>query len=133
MSDQYLLDTHAILFWYTRNQNEASEEFFEFFDKQDQFGTLKVSAISFLEIALLTKKGKIQISNLHQWQSRLIEKTKLEILNPNPEELINSVFLPDHHKDPFDRILIVQSIRHSLILVTKDSEIKKYALSTFWI
>lgn len=133
MSEEYLLDTHALLYWYTRNQNEASEAFFEFFDQQNQIGSLKVSTICFLEIALLIKKGKIQIGDPYQWQSRLLEKTKLEVLSPSPKELMDSVFLPEYHKDPFDRTLIAQSIQHSLILVTKDSEIKKYALSTFWI
>ena len=34
--------------------------------------------------------------------------------------------LPLHHRDPFDRMLIVQARQQKLILITRDSEISKY-------
>ena len=47
--------------------------------------------------------------------------------------MIDSTLLPDHLKDPFDRLLIAQSNHHEAILVTKDEKIQKYMVSTFWI
>jgi len=37
--------------------------------------------------------------------------------------------LPIHHKDPFDRLLISQTISEEMILVTVDEDIKKYDIS----
>jgi PIN domain nuclease of toxin-antitoxin system len=34
--------------------------------------------------------------------------------------------LPDHHRDPFDRILIAQALHEGFRLVTRDQEIAKY-------
>jgi PIN domain nuclease of toxin-antitoxin system len=40
--------------------------------------------------------------------------------------------LPKLHKDPFDRILIAQSIEHGLALATPDPLIRQYAVKTIW-
>jgi PIN domain nuclease of toxin-antitoxin system len=47
--------------------------------------------------------------------------------------MINSTLLPDHHKDPFDRLLVVQANQNSLLIVTKDKNIDKYEVETFWM
>ena len=36
--------------------------------------------------------------------------------------------LPFHHKDPFDRLLIAQSIEEGLSIVSKDSQFSAYAV-----
>jgi len=41
--------------------------------------------------------------------------------------------LPFHHRDPFDRILIAQSINHSLVLVTRDEVFDAYAVQRLWL
>jgi PIN domain nuclease of toxin-antitoxin system len=38
--------------------------------------------------------------------------------------------LPDLHRDPFDRLLICQAIRHGLTLVTVDAQIQAYPVET---
>jgi PIN domain nuclease of toxin-antitoxin system len=40
--------------------------------------------------------------------------------------------LPEIHKDPFDRILIAQSISEAIAVVTRDSGLGDYGLSTIW-
>ena len=40
--------------------------------------------------------------------------------------------LPDHHRDPFDRMLICQAIHHGMILVTPDEAIHRYPVRTMW-
>jgi len=47
--------------------------------------------------------------------------------------MIDSVSLPDHHKDPFDRLLIAQANRRNMTLVTRDTDIAKYDVSLFWM
>lgn len=38
--------------------------------------------------------------------------------------------LPSHHRDPFDRMLIAQAQAEGLVLVTRDSRIGNYDVST---
>lgn len=129
--DSYLFDTHALIFW--SNKELVSDDFIKFFDKQDQKGNIFVSSISFWEIALLVKKGKIEMKDTHGWKNEILSNTNIKLINPTSSEMIDSTLLPDHHKDPFDRLLIAQAHRNKLLLVTKDKKIQKYTVSTFWI
>ncbi len=131
MSSCYLFDTHALIFWNLKKG--VSDEFVEFFDEQADKGNVIVSSISFWETALLSKKGKIEIADIDLWKSCLTENTNIRIINPEASEMVASVYLPDIHKDPFDRLLIVQANRHNAILVTKDEFIKQYSVEIFWI
>lgn len=127
----YLFDTHSLIFW--DNKESVSKDYIQFFDKQDQQGNLYVSSISFWEIALLLKKDKLEIEDIHTWKDELLKNTNLRLIHPSETELIDSTFLPDIHNDPFDRVLIAQTNQNNFKLVTKDQIIKKYEVSVFWI
>lgn len=131
MSDIYLLDTHALVFWF--NKENVSDEFIDFFDDQMDLGALAVSSISFWEIALLVKKGRIELDDVEAWRIQIVDHTHITVITPTASEMIESVLLPDHHKDPFDRLLIVQAKKNGATLVTKDEHITKYAVKTFWL
>ena len=129
--DTYLFDTHALLFWNTRIA--VSEEFVKFFDKQERQGNILVSSISFWEIALLVKKGNVEISDIHNWKNEILNNTNIRLIDPTASEMIDSTLLPDYHRDPFDRLLIAQANHHGTLFVTKDVKIRQYSVSTFWI
>jgi PIN domain nuclease of toxin-antitoxin system len=40
--------------------------------------------------------------------------------------------LPNHHKDPFDRMLVVQAKAESLTLVTQDGVLSRYLPTIVW-
>lgn len=40
--------------------------------------------------------------------------------------------LSDHHRDPFDRLIISQAMNENLTLITNDHHIQKYAVTTLW-
>jgi PIN domain nuclease of toxin-antitoxin system len=40
--------------------------------------------------------------------------------------------LPDHHRDPFDRLLIAQAMTEELALVSGDHEVAKYKVRIIW-
>jgi PIN domain nuclease of toxin-antitoxin system len=40
--------------------------------------------------------------------------------------------LPDHHKDPFDRLLIAQALEEGFVLMTADTAISKYSVPVLW-
>lgn len=67
------------------------------------------------------------------WKSGLLEKTNIRIIDPSTSDMIDSTLLPDHHKDPFDRLLIVQARRHRAFFVTKDPVIENYSIQTYWV
>ena len=128
----YLLDTHALLFWV--HKKNVSTDFINHLDAADSNSNLKVSSISFWEIALLQKKDKIDfVNDLESWKNKLLIKSNIQIISPTVEEMILSSQLPDLHKDPFDRLLIAQAQCHDLTFVTKDRYIPQYNVKIFWI
>jgi PIN domain nuclease of toxin-antitoxin system len=40
--------------------------------------------------------------------------------------------LPFHHKDPFDRLMIAQSLAEGIPIVTKDGAFGSYPVSLLW-
>jgi PIN domain nuclease of toxin-antitoxin system len=42
-------------------------------------------------------------------------------------------YLPLHHRDPFDRILVAQAINHSLVLISRDVAFDAYDLQRVWL
>jgi PIN domain nuclease of toxin-antitoxin system len=129
--DRYLFDTHALIFW--SNKLSVSAEFIKFFDEQDRQGRLFVSSISFWEIAFLVQKRRLDLTDIHAWKNELFHLTNLHLIDPSASEKIDSTMLPPHHQDPFDRLLITQANRNSLILVTRDVEIQKYEVARIWL
>jgi PIN domain nuclease of toxin-antitoxin system len=128
--DSYLLDTHALIFWVERS---LSADFLAFLDNQNQYGRLFVSSISFWEIALLVQKGRVNIQDVHKWQDEVLSLSNIRLLDPTASEMVDSVLLPQHHNDPFDRLLIAQATAHHLSLVSRDKAMGNYAVSLFWI
>ena len=131
IKESYLFDTHALIFW--NNQEFVSKEFLDFFDEQVQQGYLYISSISFWETALLVKKGRLALSDVHAWKNEILNNTNIQLIEPSAIEMINSTQLPDYHKDPFDRLLVSQALQNNFLIVTKDKEIQKYQVETFWL
>lgn len=50
----------------------------------------------------MVEKGKIGIRNIHAWENEIL--TDIELVDPTLSEMIDSTFLPDYHKDPFDHL-----------------------------
>jgi len=130
-TERYLFDTHALIFW--SSKEFVSKAFTDFFDEQVRLGYVFVSSIFFWEAAFLSKKGKIELRNIHEWKAGLLENTNIRIIDPSASEMIDSTLLPNYHKDPFDRLLIVQANCNDATLVTKDEKIKTYSVRTLWI
>jgi len=128
---KYLLDTHALIFWVEKK--EVSPGFIDFFDLQAKKGKVLVSSVSIWEIALLKKKGRLDVDDLYRWRDDVLTHSSAIMSDLSVTEMIDSTLLPDYHKDPFDRLLIAQALSSNAILVTRDKEILKYSVETFWL
>ncbi|MCK4763944.1 MAG: type II toxin-antitoxin system VapC family toxin [Candidatus Aminicenantes bacterium] len=129
-SKKYLLDTHALVFWVAKEK--VSTDFVAFFDNQGKKGNVYFSSASIWEIALLARKGRIKIKDVHSWKTDLLNNSPARMIAPTAEDMIDSTLLPGFHKDPFDRLLIAQAKNISAVLVTRDQDIRRYDIDTFW-
>lgn len=124
-----LLDTHTFIWWAedpTKLSNIALNAI------QDKANRLLLSDVSIWEIQIKAQLGKIKIGlPLTQLIADQV-KNGFEICGITTDHILGLDSLPFHHKDPFDRLLISQTIVDGLTFVSKDPAIKPYSVQTLW-
>lgn len=92
-----------------------------------QPGALHFSAISAWEIAWKQQKGKLLLPlPADEWLSLAVTTHGLREISLDRRVAIAAALLPEHHRDPCDRIIIATGQIHFLTLLTPDPEIHKY-------
>jgi len=99
----------------------------------DPANSLWVSVSSLWETAIKISIGKLTIpgSDIKLVFDNL-DSYRIELLPIRPDHLRLLQTLPMLHRDPFDRILIVQSMSEGFPLITVDRHIRRYELETRW-
>ena len=119
---RYLLDTHALL-WARAAPALLSEEARTVFESNET--TLYVSMATLWECAIKRSIGKLELpDNFFE-----IVADDYEILGIEISHLVAYAELPMHHRDPFDRLLVVQAQLGDLTLLTRDPNIARYDVS----
>ncbi len=117
----YLLDTHTIL-WSLGQNHKLSEKARTIIE--DINSVCYVSAISFFEMAIKKKTGKLEllypISRYHEEA----QKIGIQPLAIKPEylDLYDELPLLDGHRDPFDRLMIATAVAEKLTVISIDDK-----------
>lgn len=90
-----------------------------------------LSVISYWEVMVKSRKGHLDVGDPRVWWDEALHTLALIPLVYRPEHVAEIYHLPFHHADPFDRALIAQAIAEDLTLLTRDSEIPRYANERF--
>ena len=125
-----LLDTHVFLWW-----NEASPKLSKRALRilADPANSLVLSVASAWEIAIKTQAGKLRIpEDAATYVPTRAAHYGMEILPIHLAHALRLQSLPLHHRDPFDRILIVQSQLEQLSILTADPAIRAYSVDAIW-
>lgn len=125
-----LLDTCTFL-WIVANAPELSEKARAIF--HDVENQVYLSAVSAWEIAVKNALGKLPLPNTPD--IFVSEQRKLHKIESLPLDESSTLYLPNLpqiHRDPFDRMLVCQAIKHDLIILTPDPMIKQYPVETIW-
>jgi PIN domain nuclease of toxin-antitoxin system len=125
-----LIDTHTFI-WFAQGSEKLSQHASELLD--DSRNELLLSMASIWEMQIKVQLGKLR---LDLPLSDLIESQRqINILQILPIELSHVWALdglPNHHKDPFDRILIAQAIALKIPLLSIDSIFDNYPIQRLW-
>lgn len=117
---KFLLDTHSLL-WTVFEPDKLSTEAQEII--VDHNNIICVSLISLWEISIKQNIGRLDIPKEF---FEVVNEGGFEILPLTMDQIKKYRTLPLHHRDPFDRMLIIQARQQKLIFITRDSEISKY-------
>jgi PIN domain nuclease of toxin-antitoxin system len=123
-----LLDTHIFL-WYIGADKKLPSRFHE--EIRNPENEVYLSTISLWEVIIKNQLGKLPLPEPPQLfipserQRHLIESLPLD------EASVRYLAeLPPLHRDPFDRMLICQAKANQMTLVTSDSAILQYSVTT---
>ena len=122
-----LLDTCCWLWWLSDINKLSSQQLKAIKNHRNQ---LFLSTASIWEISIKVKSNKLRIP---QPLNKLIEQQcsidNITILDIKPHDAIQVGVLAMHHKDPFDRMIIIQASRENLTVLTSDQIFQKYDIS----
>ncbi len=123
---KYLLDTHVFI-WSILDKKKISPRALSIL--QDFNNQFFISTITLWEISLKFSVGKLLLEGLTpEMLPTLTLEMGYQILDLKAVDASTFHQLKGNwHKDPFDRMLVVQCLHNNLILITKDENIKKYA------
>ena len=125
-----LLDTSTLIMFLEASKRlpRAVKELIE-----DAENRALVSIVSAWEIAIKSAIGKLSIGYRVEPDLRLaLMSNGIEVLPVTWEDIGRLEALPLHHGDPFDRMLIVQTMRLGLHAVTPDETWDSYGISRLW-
>ena len=125
----YLLDTHALL-WYNEDDPQLSPEAKTIINNAEN--RLFVSIVSFQEIVIKQSIGKLKLEYSLELLAALCIETSIQILPIQLYHLDQLSLLPAFHKDPFDRLIVATAISESIMLISKDNQMKGYMTEVIW-
>lgn len=121
-----LLDTH-ILLWAAGEPEQLSSKAKALIE--DPENQLYFSAASLWEISIKNKLGSADFKvDLAVLRRNLLDNGFEEIII-NSAHTLGVDALPNIHKDPFDRMLIAQTVVEGITLITADNAIAEYPVA----
>jgi PIN domain nuclease of toxin-antitoxin system len=124
-----LLDTHTFL-WAIAEEGRLSRRAQQIYTGPND---LWLSAASVWEILIKVRTGKLPMPEpAGPYLVKEMAKNRIELLPIKLDHVLRLESLPAHHRDPFDRILIAQSLEESLPIVTADPQFTKYSIELIW-
>ena len=125
-----LLDTHAFL-WWINDDPRLSDTVRELVGNGES--ELFLSAASGWEIAIKMRLGRLEVrEDPEQFIFEQLALNDIAVLPISMNHALRTAALPDHHRDPFDRMLVAQSQIEQLPIVTADPLIARYAVEVIW-
>lgn len=125
-----LLDTHTFLWWNLDDPQLSNTARAFIGDGRNQ---IFLSAASAWEIAIKYGKGRLELPEPpDQYVANRLNQHRFSALPIQLSHALQVYGLPDIHRDPFDRLLVIQSQLEELPLLTADPEIASYDVKVIW-
>lgn len=124
-----LLDTHAFL-WAIAEEGKLSRMAQRIYAGPSD---LWLSVASIWEILIKVRAGKLRLPQPSgPYLVKELAKNRIEVLPITLDHVLRIESLPVHHRDPFDRFLIAQSIEEGWPIVTADPVFARYPVEVIW-
>ena len=115
-----VLDAHAVVWWLRGDRELSRPARATIADPQN---VVLVSAVTVWELAIKRANGKIA---LDVSLTEDLEAAGFAIIPILATDAESAAALPQHHRDPFDRMVIAQAARLDAVIVTRDRAFEAY-------
>ncbi len=120
-----ILDTHIWIRWLDPQQQALAPGLIDQIETADR---VAVSSISCWEVAWLLRRGRLQLAlSLPEWLDNALQHSGVDCIAVDRPIAIYSANLPEHHKDPADRIIIATALTLNAKLLGLDSAFSAYS------
>ncbi|GAB4456624.1 MAG: type II toxin-antitoxin system VapC family toxin [Anaerolineales bacterium] len=125
-----LLDTHAFL-WFVNDDPRLSDPARLLIEAEESLAFLSMASL--WEMAIKISLGKLRLKQPYEtFISQQLALNGIGILNISLNHLAAIATLPFHHRDPFDRLLVVQAKSENMVLVSADPAFDAYGIERVW-
>ena len=125
----YLLDTHALI-WFLEGDSLLSRKAAKAIENENN--QKYVSIASLWEIGIKFSLGKLELKKTFEIFLMELSQTDILILPISPSHTLRLSKLEFLHKDPFDRMIISQSLEENLAVIGKDPSFPLYNIDLYW-
>lgn len=129
-----VLDTHVWVWWVSES-GELPRRVKKLIDTSAIEHPIQISSISAWEIAMLVKKGRLQLTmSAEDWIAKCEALPFLRFIPVDNRIFLRAVALPEPlHNDPADRIIVSTALHLGARLITRDEKLRAYAhVKTVW-
>jgi PIN domain nuclease of toxin-antitoxin system len=125
-----LLDTHVFLWWVDGTHPLSRRAKARVADADSE---VFLSIASCWEIAIKVSLGKLRLPKTpNRFIAEQVSQNGFALLEASLEHVCRVADMPFHHRDPFDRVLIAQSLVEEIPIVSNERVFDAYGVSRIW-
>lgn len=124
-----IIDTHSYI-WYINGDNRLSQKALDIIDNKSN--DIFISSASIWELSIKIKLGKLKLISEFENIEQDLSDFRISVLYISMSDILQNFKLPFHHRDPFDRIIISQSINKNLPIIGCDEFFDNYNIERIW-
>ncbi|MGB7891458.1 MAG: type II toxin-antitoxin system VapC family toxin [Microcoleus sp.] len=125
-----LLDTHTFI-WYVTDNPRLSAHVKLLIEEENNEKLLSIASI--WEMAIKHSIGRLNFSlPFMEFVGQQLTVSNIGLLEINLQHIEVVASLPLHHRDPFDRLIIAQSMAEQIPILSVDAIFDAYAIARVW-
>ena len=125
----YLLDTH-VLIWFLNGDKALSTKARKAIESDNAINFISIASL--WEIAIKISMERLTVKVPFEKLGAELDKNNFQILPITFNDTVVLSTLAFHHRDPFDRLIISQTIANDFTLISKDKEFAAYKTKLLW-
>jgi len=124
-----LLDTHTLI-WFCEDDKKLPEKIKKEIENTEN--TIFISIASLWEMAIKISLKKLKLAIPLEEVIKLLNENGISIIPIQTEHLLKVASFDFHHRDPFDRLIICQSLVEEMMIITIDEKFDMYGVRRLW-